>query len=358
MKFVIFGLTLSSSWGNGHATLWRGLIRALVRSGNECVFFERDVPYYSAHRDLNTLAGAQLVLYSDWRGVLEEARAEMREADVAVVTSYCPDAVAAAELILAEGTRARSVFYDLDTPITLARVRAGEAVEYLPREGLKHFDLVLSFAGGAALDGVRELLGARRVAALYGHADPDIHRPVQREARFNSDLSYLGTYAADRQDKLEALFVEPARRQPARRFLLGGTGYPGDFPWTGNIWFVWHVAPAQHSLFFCSSRLTLNVTRKDMATTGFCPPGRLFEATACGTPVLSDGWPGLERFFCPGEQILVANSSEEATALLDIPQAELARIGRAARERTLDEHSSACRAREMIDLLESFPRGP
>jgi spore maturation protein CgeB len=358
MKFVIFGLTLSSSWGNGHATLWRGLIRALARQGNECVFFERDVPYYAAHRDLTTLNAAELILYSDWSATLGEARRQVHGADVAVVTSYCPDAVSASELIHTEATHARSVFYDLDTPVTLARVRAGQAVEYLPREGLTQFDLVLSLAGGAALDQVRELLGARHVAALHSHADPDMHHPVQREERFNADLSYLGTYAADRQQKLEALFVEPARRAPTRRFLLGGTGYPADFPWTRNIWYVWHVPPAQHPSFFCSSRLTLDLTRRDMAAMGFCPTGRLFEATACGAPVLTDGWPGLERFFSPGEQILVARSSEEVSAALDIPQAELARMGRAARDRTLDEHSSAHRARELINILERRPPGP
>lgn len=353
MRFVIFGLTLSSSWGNGHATLWRGLIRALVRQGHECVFLERDVPYYGAHRDLTALPGAELILYTDWGCVRGEACSRVRAADVAIVTSYCPDAVAASTVVLEEGTCAQRVFYDLDTPVTLARVQAGEPVDYLPQQGLREFDLVLSFAGGAALEATRELLGARRVAALYGHADPDVHRPVPPEERYQADLSYLGTYAPDRQEKLTTLFVEPARRRPSRRFLLGGTGYPGDFPWTHNIWFVWHVAPQDHPPFFCSSRLTLNVTRRDMAALGFCPSGRLFEATACGTPVLSDDWAGIDRFFSPGEEILVVHSSQEATAALDLPAGDLARMARAARERTLDEHTSACRAREMLAILES-----
>jgi len=356
MKFVIFGLTLSSTWGNGHATLWRGLIRALVRRGHECLFFERDVPYYRAHRDLTALPGARLILYSGWQSVLQVARSHVAEADVAIVTSYCPDAVAASALILADGTRACRVFYDLDTPVTLARVRSGEAVEYLPQQDLSEFDLVLSFTGGAALEAVRELLGARRVAALYGHADPDVHRPVPPQERYNADLSYLGTYAADRQEKLITLFVEPARRRPTRRFLLGGSGYPHDFPWTDNIWFVRHVAPQEHPPFYCSSRLTLNVTRRDMAAMGFCPSGRLFEAAACGAPLLSDEWQGLERFFSPGAEILIANSSQEATAALDIPPPDLMRMARAARERTLDEHSSARRAQEMLAILESSPR--
>ncbi|MFI4885936.1 MAG: glycosyltransferase [Steroidobacterales bacterium] len=352
MKLVIFGLTLSSSWGNGHATLWRGLIRALTRRNHDVVFFERDAPYYAEHRDLAELPGAGLVLYPQWPQVAARARSEARQADVAIITSYCPDAKAAAALLRTEAPDARRVFYDLDTPVTLARLQAGETVDYLPDAGLQDFDLVLSYTGGAALEELRDRLGAAHVAALYGHVDPLAHRPAPRDERFSADLSYLGTYAADRQPALELLFVEPARRRPAQRFVLGGSGYPPDFPWAGNIWFVRHVAPPEHPPFYSSSRLTLNVTRRDMAAMGFCPSGRLFEAAACATPVLSDTWAGIEQFFTPGEEILLAGSAEEATAALDLPAADLARIGRAARERALDEHTSDCRAARMLSLLE------
>lgn len=358
MKLVIFGLTLSSSWGNGHATLWRGLIRALTRRNHDVVFFERDVPYYAEHRDLTELPGAALVLYRHWPQAQARARSEARQADAAIITSYCPDAKAAAALLRAHAPDALRVFYDLDTPVTLARLEAGETVDYLPDSGLQDFDLVLSYTGGAALDELRERLGAPRVAALYGHVDPLAHRPAPRDERFSADLSYLGTYAADRQPALQSLFVEPARRRPARRFVLGGSGYPPDFPWARNIWFVRHVAPPEHPPFYSSSRLTLNVTRRDMAAMGFCPSGRLFEAAACATPVLSDAWAGIEQFFTPGEEILLAGSAEEATAALDLPAEALARIGRAARERALDEHTSECRAARMLALLErSASRG-
>lgn len=352
MKLVIFGLTLSSSWGNGHATLWRGLIRALTRRNHDVVFFERDVPYYAQHRDLAELPGASLLLYAEWPQIAVRARSEVRQADVAVITSYCPDATSAAALVHEAAPRAFVVFYDLDTPVTLARLDAGDRVDYLPEGGLRDFDLVLSYTGGGALHALRDRLGARRVAALYGHVDPQAHRPAPREERFSADLSYLGTYAADRQPALETLFVEPAHRRPAQRFVLGGSGYPPDFPWAGNIWFVRHVAPPEHPPFYSSSRLTLNVTRRDMAAMGFCPSGRLFEAAACATPVLSDAWEGIERFFTPGEEILLAGSAEDATAALDLPPQELARIGRAARERALDEHTSDCRADRMLLLLD------
>lgn len=354
MKLVVFGLTLSSSWGNGHATLWRGLLRALVRQGHRIVFFERDVPYYAGHRDLRELPGTDLVLYADWAEALPRARRELADADVGMVTSYCPDGVAATDLVLSSPA-GRTVFYDLDTPVTLARLRAGETVEYLHPAGLGGFDRVLSYTGGAALDELRDRLGARHVAPLYGSVDPDVHRPAEPRPDFQGDFSYLGTYAADRQAALDRLFLDPARRLPDRRFVLAGALYPVDFPWSGNVWFVRHLPPGDHPAFFASSPLTLNVTRAAMARMGWCPSGRLFEAAACGTVVLSDTWPGLADFFEPGREILVAETTEEAVAALALPREEIARVARAARERTLAEHTSERRAGQLVELLSSLP---
>lgn len=353
MRLVIFGLTISSSWGNGHATLWRGLIRALVRRGHRVAFFERDAPYYAANRDLLDLPDADLILYDEWTSVLPRAQREITRADAAIVTSYCPDARAAAALLFDDAPQTLiRVFYDLDTPVTLSRLAAGESVDYLPAEGLGGFDLVLSYTGGIALEALRRDLHARRTAPLYGHVDPDAHRPVAPLDQYRADLSWLGTYAADRQDALEMLFVEPARRRAAMKFVLGGSGYPDQFPWQKNIWFVSHVPPPEHPAFFSSSRLTLNVTRAAMASMGVCPSGRLFEAAACGAPILSDAWPGLEDFFTPGREILIATHAAQATAALDLAPGELAPIARAARERVLDEHSSARRAQQLIALIE------
>jgi len=351
MKLTVFGLTVSSSWGNGHATLWRGLIRNLAAAGHQVTFVERDQPWYADHRDLHALPSpARLVLYRDWADVLAMRR-ELTDADAVMVTSYCPDAVAATRLIEAEGRGAR-VFYDLDTPVTLARLAAGGAVDYLPPEGLGGFDLVLSYTGGPALDALRDRLGARAAAPLYGHVDPEAHRPVPPQDVFRGDLSYLGTYADDRQPTVAELFVEPARAAPERRFVLGGSSYPADFPWTANTFYMNHVAPPDHPAFFCSSRLTLNVTRADMAAMGWCPSGRLFEAAACGAPIVSDSWDGLDRFFTPGEEVLIAEDRGDVLAALARSDAELARIGEAGRARVLAEHSSAVRAAEMVRLIE------
>ncbi len=352
MNVTIFGLSVSSSWGNGHAALWRGLIRALLAAGHRVTFFERDVPYYAEHRDLHALPpGGDLVLYPDWDTALPRMRRALADADVAVVTSYCPDALAATRLL--QDGRAMRCFYDLDTPVTLARLAAGEAVDYIGPDALRGFDLVLSYTGGGALDALRDRLGARRVVPLYGSVDPDLHRPAPPRADYAGLLSYLGTYAADRQAALERLFVEPARRRPDARFVLGGAQYPDGFPWTPNTWFVRHLPPPEHPAFYCSSRLTLNVTREAMATMGWCPSGRLFEAAACGVPILSDAWPGLDSFFQPGQEILVAHTTEDAMQALALPGAELDTIARRARERTLSEHSAARRAAEMVAAFEA-----
>jgi spore maturation protein CgeB len=350
MKLVIFGLTISSSWGNGHATLWRALCRGLHARGHEIVFYERDVPYYARHRDQHEPHGCTLRLYSAWEDVLTEARRTLRDADVGMVTSYCPDARAAAALVL-DSTVALKVYYDLDTPVTLARLRDGQEVDYIPTDGLGAFDLVLSYTGGEALRQLRSALGAREVAPLYGSVDPDVHRPVDADPRLACDLSYLGTYSPDRQDALDRLFIEPAFLRPARRFTLAGSMYPPDFRWTPNMFYLSHLPPGDHPSFYCSSSLTLNITRGPMAQMGFCPSGRLFEAAACGTAMLSDWWEGLDAFFTPGEEILIANDTRDAVAALDLSEAERRAVGRRARERALDCHTAAIRAGELEQLI-------
>jgi spore maturation protein CgeB len=355
MKLVIFGLTVSSSWGNGHATLWRGLWRAFARRGHDILFFEKDVPYYAAHRDVTEMPGGRLILYRGWDEAAAEAQRHLADADVAMVTSYCPDGVDACDLVLSSNAGAK-VFYDMDTPVTLDRLRAGERVEYLPYCGLGDFDLVLSYTGGKALKELKLRLGARHVAPLYGSVDPAGHYPVPAVVQYRSDVSYLGTYAADRQVALETLFIEPARRLSCKRFLIGGSMYPQEFPWADNIHFVRHVPPGEHPAFYCSSRLTINVTRRAMAESGYCPSGRLFEAAACGTPVLSDAWEGLDAFFEPGKEILVARKTEEATAAIELSDRELAQIAQAARERTMHEHTAEHRAIELEKAVEAVSR--
>lgn len=355
MKLVIFGLAVSSSWGNGHATLWRALIRALVRRGWDVTFYERDTPYYASTRDLTALPGARLVLYSTWAEVRDEAAREVAAADVAMVTSYCPDGIDAAQLVC-DRRGGLGVFYDLDTPVTLERAARDEPVPYIPPEGLGAFDLVLSYAGGPALEALESRFGARRTAALYGHFDPAVHHPAPANPAFSGDLGYLGTYAADRQPGVNRLLVAPALRAHDRTFVIAGALYPRDFPWADNIRFVRHLPPADHAAFHASTRLSLNVTRPAMVECGWCPSGRLFEAAACGATIVTDRWPGLEAFFTPGTEILPVDNADDVLGVLGMDDAELRRIGEAARERALGEHTADHRAAEFESILAAAGR--
>lgn len=355
MRIVIFGLTVSSSWGNGHATLWRGLIRALGKRGHQVTFFEHDVPYYARHRDLERLEGGSLILYRDWDEAVPDARRAIENADVAMVTSYCPDARAATELVQ-KGSCTRC-FYDMDTPVTLARLDRGDAVEYVPEDGFRRFDLVLSYTGGAALEALRTRLGARRAEALYGAIDPDEYVPGRPRPEFAASLSHLGTYAPDREAVLTRLLIDVARQRPDDRFLVAGPLYPPQFAWLPNVFYLPHVSPEQHRDFYASSAFTLNVTRGSMARLGFCPSGRLFEAGACESVVLTDVWAGLEQFFAPGAELIGVNTPEDVLATLSLPEHRRREIGRAARARVLREHTSAHRADELERLLAAAHRG-
>ena len=355
MKIVVFGLSISSSWGNGHATLWRGLCRALALASHRVVFFERDTPYYRETRDLHELKSGKLVLYSGWDEVRSRAKAELDAADAVIVTSYCPDGIAATALCMSASRPVR-VFYDLDTPVTLAAVESGQRPPYIGERGLVDFDLVLSFTGGPALTLLEERLGARHVAALYGHVDPLLHRPMHRDPRFRGDLSYLGTFSADRQAGVEELLLAPAALLPAQRFVLGGSQYPDAVRFPPNVMHHPHVPPSEHAALFCSSRMTLNITRETMSRMGHCPSGRLFEAAACGVPLLSDWFEGLDQFFEPGHEITVVQSRDDVLRAMVAGEAELLARARRARQRVLARHTAELRAAELEGLLTAAAR--
>ncbi len=346
MRIAIFGLSISSSWGNGHATIWRALCAALARRRHQIVFFERNLPYYVAHRDLYTLPYGRIVFYNDWSAVLKEAQKILLTADIGLVTSYCPDARDACDLLLGSPQLLR-VYYDLDSPVTLASKRMGIYPEYIPRYGLGDFDLVLSYAGGRALELLRTEFNAQRTLPLYGCVDAAAYQPVPPVSFFQNSLSYIGTYAQDRVPKLHELFIETARRRPSERFFLVGPLYPPTFPWRDNIFYRSHIAPGDHAVFYSSSRVTLNITRQAMAEVGHCPSSRLFEAAACGVPIISDSWEGIDQFLTPGEELFLAESSNDVIKTLAMHDAELQKVAKRAQRRTLEEHSGDIRAREM-----------
>lgn len=350
MKIVIFGLTISSSWGNGHATPYRALLRALHRIGHRVVFYEREVPYYAKRRDFISADFCDLVLYSDWEEIRSRVRADVRDADVVVHASYC---VEGARIIddLADVNAALRVFYDLDTPITLEKLASNDN-EYLRADQIPSFDLYLSWCGGEILHELEQRWHARKALPLYGCVDPDIHRRVAVPEQYRCLMSYMGTYAADRQRKLETLFLEPVRSRPTDVFVLAGSMYPHGSEWPANLRHFEHVSPHDHPALYSSSRFTLNITRDSMARVGYCPSGRFFEAAACGTPIISDWFAGLDQFFTPDEEIFIVRDTEDVLCALDASDEQLACISKRARERTLAENSGERRAAELVGYLE------
>ncbi len=354
MKLTFFGLTISSSWGNGHATPYRAILRALHRRGHRVAFYEKDVDYYARRRDFKSCDYCDLVLYSEWDQVRARALADASTSDAVVCASYCPQGSRIADEVL-EFSPPLRVFYDLDTPITLKALQHGD-LEYLRGDQIPSFDLYLSFTGGAILRELEQQWGARLARPLYGCVDPDVHARVPSRPVFQCALSYMGTYASDRQHKLDALFLEPARRLPAAQFVLAGSMYPRDWCWPQNVSRFEHVAPEEHPALYSSSRLTLNLTRAGMAGFGYCPSGRFFEAAACGTPIVSDRWLGIEAFFRPGEEVFLADDHQAVLDALACPDAVLSAVAMRARQRTLDEHTGDHRAAELLAYLDEAHR--
>lgn len=353
MKIVIFGLTVTSSWGNGHATLWRGLIHALVNKGHRVIFFEHDTAYYASHRDYHGVHGVEIVLYESWNTAARRAELDCSDADAGIITSYCSDARNAAAVLLSSRTPCK-IYYDLDTPVTLAALKNGEYPVYVPSEGLQEFDMVLSFTGGSSLPELQKKLNAARVMPLYGSVDPAAHYPVAPSRYYKADLSYLGTYADDRRDSFNRFVITPALHCKEHSFVVGGAQYTDTDQWPPNITHFAHIPPPAHPSFFCSSSYTLNITRGAMISYGYCPSGRLFEAAACGVPIITDYWKGLEEFFEPMSEILVVESSDDVIDLLQSQDGEKKRIARSAYERVMNQHTAAHRALQLESYITSM----
>ena len=349
LDVVILGLSITSSWGNGHATTYRALVRGLAERGHRVLFLERDVPWYAANRDLPSPPYGRTALYRSLAELRHVHGGALREADLVVVGSYVPDGADALRLVL-ELARGTTAFYDIDTPVTLASLRRGRCA-YLDAALVPALDLYLSFTGGPTLARVERELGAPLARALYCSADPEVHRPSHVASRW--DLGYVGTYSADRQPALERLLLGPARRRPRSRFAVAGPQYPRELRWPRNVDRIDHLPPGDHARFYAAQRFTLNVTRADMVRAGWSPSVRLFEAAACGTPVISDPWPGLDVFFEPGRELLVARGAEDVLRVLrGIGEDERRALGARARRRVLAQHTAAHRAAE----LERFVR--
>lgn len=351
LRIVILGLSITSSWGNGHATTYRSLVRALAQRGHQVLFLERDMPWYRANRDAADLPAGSVQLYRRVEELREKWRSELADADLVIIGSYVPEAIAVTMLVkrFACGIVA---FYDIDTPVTLASLARADC-PYLDAELVAGFDLYLSFTGGRALQVLEHRYRARAARVLYCSVDPDRHQPTSAEPVW--DLGYLGTYSADRQPALEELMCAPARCFQAGRFAVAGPLYPAELSWPANLERIEHVGPDRHGWFYSRQRFTLNITRADMVRMGYSPSVRLFEAAACGVPIVSDWWPGLETILVPGKHVLVARSAGEVVALLhDLPDPERRQLAARARHHVLAHHTAAHRAVTLENYIEEI----
>lgn len=358
MNIVILGLSITSAWGNGHATTFRALCQALHERGHRIVFFEKNVEWYEHNRDLPEPSFCLVQLFESWDEIVPAVGLALASADVVVLGSYFPDGIAAAELI-ADSSVPVKAFYDIDTPITIAQLRSQGSTDYLKASQVRLFDIYFSFTGGPILKKIELELGSPLAVPLYCSFDPQRYHRFEKEPQFECDFSYMGTYAADRQPKIDLLLTEVARALPERKFIVAGSQYPDSLRWPDSVERIVHLNPQFHARFYSSSRMTLNVTRRNMVMAGHSPSVRLFEAAACGACIISDNWPGLDLFFTAGKEILLPQSTEDVLGYItNLDDAELKRIGDAAQARAMGEHTSAQRARQFEDVIESAMSHP
>jgi spore maturation protein CgeB len=344
MNIVILGLSITSSWGNGHATTFRGLIRELDKKGHKVTFLERDMPWYASNRDLPNPPFCQTILYNSVDELKVQYAPLVQEANLVIVGSYVPDGVAVGEWVVntAEGITA---FYDIDTPVTLAKLAAGD-FEYLHPSLIPRYDIYLSFTGGPTLQKLEQHYGSRMARAFYCSFDPLLYFAEEQEKKW--DLGYLGTYSDDRQPPLTRLMIEPATQLTSQHFVVAGPQYPGTIEWPMNVERIEHLPPAEHRAFYNSQRFTMNITRADMVKAGYSPSVRLFEAAACGTPIISDHWDGIETIFEIGSEILIAfEPADTINFLQTISEEERRAIGERARQKVMQNHTAEHRATEL-----------
>ncbi|QRR00297.1 CgeB family protein [Dyadobacter sandarakinus] len=355
MKFAFFGSSLVSAYWNGAATYYRGIIRAMHESGHQITFYEPDAYDRQKNRDIADPDYARIVVYqpneADVFRVLEEAM----HADVIIKTSGVGvfDELLEKEVAKLGSQDKFVIFWDVDAPATLDRVQHTEG-DYF-RELIPQYNLVLTYGGGDPVINAYTALGARKCVPIYNALDPETHHPVEKEERFHADLVFLGNRLPDREKRVEQFFLEVAAQMPEQSFILGGNGWH-DKPMSANIHYLGHVFTKDHNALNCSPKAVLNISRDSMAKYGFSPATRVFEAAGAGACIITDYWEGIDFFFEPGREILVARSGEEVGELLASLTEEQARaIGQAALQKVLDQHTYAHRVVELERVLSEEP---
>ena len=354
MELVVLGLSITSSWGNGHATTYRALLREWHSLGHEAIFLERNTPWYEQHRDSHAFPFCKVELYENREDLRRRFEGVVRSADAVIVGSYLPDGIAVGEWVIstAEGLTA---FYDIDTPTTLTAIDRGNC-EYLTAALIAKYQIYFSFTGGPTLNRLEKDYFSPAARALYCSVDTQFYYSEECQKKWL--MGYLGTYSADRQTSLNELLILPALLLPGERFVLAGPQYPAGVRFPPNLEKIDHVPPGAHRVFYNEQRFTLNVTRADMRRFGYSPSVRLFEAAACGIPIISDQWEGIETFFKPGEEILLARDTREVMTLLrELPEKERDSVGARARKRVLRDHTARRRAEDLAACLRDASRG-
>jgi spore maturation protein CgeB len=344
LDIVILGLSITSSWGNGHATTYRSLVKELTASGHKVLFLERDMPWYADNRDMPSPPYGETILYNSTTELKEKYSGEIKNADLVIVGSYVPDGIAVGEW--ATSINPRTAFYDIDTPITLMKLKE-KSYEYITPELISLYKMYLSFTGGPVLKHLEDFYGSPMARPLYCSVDTSIYYPEKEEIIY--DMGYLGTYSDDRQPVLDTLMLKAAEELPEKRFVVAGPMYPENIKWPDNLERIYHLPPGEHRKFYNSQRYTLNVTRAEMVKAGYSPSVRLFEAAASGVPIISDYWKGLEDFFVPGKEILISTSpGETIRCLREISEKERLEIAKRAGDKILSRHTAAKRAEELV----------
>lgn len=348
---VILGLSITSSWGNGHATTWRSLVRGLSGLGYKVLFLERDMPWYAENRDNRHPEGATTILYHSLDELFSVFEPVIASAALVIVGSFVPEGIAVGEWVVSIAT-GYTAFYDIDTPVTLAKLK-DQTADYISKSLIRQYDAYLSFTGGPTLKVLEDSYGSPMARVLYCSVDTELYRPHKAITRW--DLGYLGTYSGERQPCLDEFLVTPARLLSKSKFVVAGPQYPENIHWPRNVERIHHLPPNDHPAFYASQRFTLNVTRAAMKEAGYSPSVRLFEAGACGVPVISDWWPGLDTLFSIGTEILIAENSESVQRFLrDTKEVDRQAMAARARQRIVSEHTPIARANQVKTYLEEM----
>jgi len=356
MKLVLFGSSLVSAYWNGAATYYRGICKAMYARGHEIVFVEPDLYDRQAHRDLVDDPDYATVRvchsWSDLETELERARGADLVAKCSGVGGWDMELASGVLSLRQPGTQV--VFWDVDAPQTLAAAAAeSPALAGTFRALIPQFDAILLYGGGPPVESAYARLGARRTALIYNAVDPDDYFPIQSDPRRDCDVLFMGNRMPDREQRVHELFFRAAHSAPELRFVLGGSGWD-DVELPPNVRWIGHVPTSEHRAWNCSAHIVMNINRNDMAATGFSPPTRVFEAAGCASCVLTDAWTGIETFFVPGREILVAGTAGDVVDAVRATSAEDARqIGGAARARVLRDHTYTARAAQLEAALMS-----